>query len=176
MMAAHLFPAVFVRDRNRRWTLRTTHQNDQFQKWSGLRATSAQLSYFHIESTVFRVHFHPKFECLAVTVYDRSRPRILHLYQIVFIEIRDSKERNSQLMLTWCLSVVAKIRDKQRLSINDDNIIRGHFMNSLKRTDFLWPREFEVFWNRNIAKVNAEIVTPHRKPFNVTQCFAVGQR
>lgn len=48
-------------------------------------------------------------------------------------------------------------------------------MNSRKRINLLRFRELEVFWNLDVAKVDAELVAPDRNPPDVAQRHPVGQ-
>lgn len=83
---------------------------------------------------------------------------------------------NVGVVPTWRLSVVAKVGHQQRLGVHDDNVVGGDTMDAPQSADLLWPREVQVGRNGNVAEIHRELIAPHREPFDVAQCFALGQR
>lgn len=78
--------------------------------------------------------------------------------------------------LTWRLAVVAKVRYQNGLCINNDNGVGRDTMHTVQCVDFVRPRIFQCLRDGDVAEIYLELIAPHRKPFDVAQRFALGQR
>lgn len=90
-------------------------------------------------------------------------------------QIQISSWKYELTILTWCLAVVAEIRNQNGLCIDDDNVVGCYAVYAIQCADFVWSRIFQCLWNGHIAEIHFEFVTPHGKPFDIAQCFALGQ-
>lgn len=77
---------------------------------------------------------------------------------------------------TWCLSIVVKIWNQQRLRIDDHYVVRADVVHSTQLSDFGWPRKIQVIPNDHITKVDTKVIAPNREPPDVPQSFALRQR